>query len=50
MDGWQKQQVSRTHAGDDKGGGYGVLMISDSMGAAEIIAIEKVREHATLLL
>ncbi|CAM9626109.1 unnamed protein product [Laminaria digitata] len=40
-------QVTRTNsmasrtAGDDRGGGYGVLMISDSIGAAEVIAMEK---------
>lgn len=45
-----KQQVAQTHpmtsrtAADDRGGGYGVLMISDSIGAAEVIAMEKVRD------
>lgn len=34
--------ASRT-AADDRGGGYGVLMISDSTGAAEVLAMEKVR-------
>lgn len=36
---------SRTAAEDrDRGGGYGVLMISDSTGAAEVLAMEKVRD------
>lgn len=38
--------LSRPEAGGSEvgnGGGYGVLMMSDSLGAADVVALEKVR-------